>query len=69
MRIAGEEGLRPGMKIGEITPPAAGNTDFLADFLAMIEQQNRTATLPGSGRAHHAGRTGADDNNLVMGHG
>ena len=46
------------MQIGEIAPPTAGDADFLACCLGMIDDQDIGA---GMGGTHHAGSARAED--------
>ena len=40
MRIGGDETLRRAMQVGEVAAPAAGDQDFRAGLVEMIEQQH-----------------------------
>ncbi len=55
MRVGGEIVLRPGMDVGEIAAAAAGDTDFLARRLGVVEDDDGAAALTGADGAHHAG--------------
>ncbi len=46
--------------VGKITAATAGNPNALPGFVAMVEQQHAPPALTGLCRAHHAGGTGAD---------
>jgi hypothetical protein len=48
----------PGMDIGEVAAPTAGNADFFRQLGSVVQQQYAAAALAGSGRAHHAGSAG-----------
>ena len=52
------------MDIGEITPPAPGNTDFLCWFFGMIDHQHLASPLAGNMRAHQTGRPCTDNQNI-----
>lgn len=65
MRVLRQEVFRPGIHIGEITAPAAGNTDLLARFLGVIQQQRAGASMGGG---HQASGTSADYDGGVVGH-
>ena len=56
-----------GETIGEIAAAAAGDQDFLARRIGMVEDAYAPASLPGDGCAHQAGRTGADDQHIGRG--
>ena len=64
MRVLRQEICRLDIAVGEIAAPAAGNTDLLAEFVIVLDQQNATAALPGLRGAHHACRTGADHDDI-----
>ena len=65
MRIGGEEALRRGSGVGEITASAAGDQDLAARLVGVVEQQHPAAPLPGRGGAHQAGRPGPDHDHVV----
>ena len=57
------------MGVGEIAAPAAGDTDFLADFAGVIHQAHPQAGLACLCGAHHAGGTGAQHQYIIGGQG
>ena len=61
VRVRGQEVIRPAVKIGKITAPAAGDQYFLAGALCALNQRNEAAALAGFDRAHEAGCTSADN--------
>jgi hypothetical protein len=54
MRIAGDEILRLRAQVGEVAAATAGDEDFLARRVGVVEQEHRSAALPCGERAHHA---------------
>ena len=48
------------MQVGEITAPAAGDEDFLADTVSVIQNNNSAPALASLNGTHQASRTGAD---------
>jgi hypothetical protein len=51
--------------IGKITPPPAGNEDFLTRPRGVVDHQNALSTLPGGQSAHEACATGTKDNRVI----
>src|SRR5258708_31867849 len=56
--------FRPRPDFGEIAASAARDADFLAQLFGVIEQHHAAAALARFDRAHHAGRAGADDDDV-----
>src|ERR1700683_1676095 len=54
---------RVGFEIGEVASASAGDEDFRARLIAMLEKQHATASIPCRHRAHQTGRSSADDRN------
>ena len=67
MRILRKEICWRRVDIGEVAAATAGDADFFAELVIMVEQQHRFAALARVGCAHHAGRTGADDDDIKNG--
>ena len=63
MGVFGEEVFRPGIEIGEVAAPTAGNADLFTRRLGMIQHEN---ARPGMGGAHHAGGAGAKDQRVDL---
>lgn len=63
MGVCGQIALRRmgagGVDVGEIAPSAAGNEDFFARLVGMIDHQHMATALPGGCRAHQPGTAGA----------
>jgi hypothetical protein len=59
--IGGEEILRRGMSVGEIAPASAGDEDFLANAVGMLEDGDAAAALACLDGAKEAGGTGAEN--------
>ena len=62
--IAGEKTIRRGIEIGEVAAPAAGDQDFRADLVGMVEQQDFFSALPGRQRAHEARGTRSQNDDV-----
>ena len=57
------------MQIGEIAPPSARNSNFLAKGRRMINQRHLPPTLPSARRAKQPCRAGANNDYVeVLGH-
>src|SRR6185437_3867480 len=67
MRVSGEKILRAGVDVGEVAAPAARDADLLSGSHGMVDDQNRAAALARFDRAHHAGGTCTDHNNIEPG--
>ena len=52
MRVIGEVVLGGGVEVSEVTTPAAGDADFLADLFGVIEEEGFASSLCGSHCAH-----------------
>ena len=64
MWILREEILRADFAIGEVAAPAAGDANALAQLLRVLDQQHFSPALAGLRGAHHAGRAGANDDDV-----
>lgn len=60
VRIGGQKSFRLAMQVGEIAPPAAGDQDFGARLVEMIQQQHLAAALSRGQSAHQPGGAGTD---------
>ncbi len=69
MRIRRQEIGRPGVDVREVAAPAAGDADFFGEAFGVVDQDDAATALRGDGRAHHAGRAGADDGDIEGFHG
>ncbi len=67
MRIGRKVVRRLGKHVGEVTTPATGHQDFLADLISMVEHQYLTATLASSNGTHQASGSSTDNNNINLG--
>ena len=65
-RVAGQKIFRLHIQVSEVAAPAAGNTDFLRQFLSVVKNQHRTPALAGFYSAHQACRPGPDDNDVKI---
>src|ERR1700733_14045835 len=68
MWILGNELGWRSIYVGEIAAAAAGNENFAAYLLRMIEQSHTPASLCGLSGAHHAGASGSHDNHVKFFH-
>jgi hypothetical protein len=67
LRVLGQVAVVPlRIDVGEIAAAAAGDADLLADFRRVVDQHHARAALAGDGGAHHAGRTGANDDEIKV---
>src|SRR5690606_33994451 len=64
MRVFGQKILWRSTRIGEVTAPSTGNTDFLGQLFSVINQYHSQAALACDTGSHHTGRTCADDGNI-----
>ena len=64
--IVRNEIIGAAVEIGEVAAPAAGNTDFLARFIGVINQQNALAPLTRRSAAHHPRGAGAYYDHIKM---
>ena len=55
------------MDVGEVATPSTGDTNFFAELVIMINDQHPFPALARHARAHHACRTGTDDDHVVWG--
>ncbi len=62
--VRGKKILRPCIDVGEIAASAARDADFFAQLFGVVEQQHAAAAFAGFDRAHHAGPSGADDDDV-----
>jgi hypothetical protein len=60
MRIGRDEPVRLAVEVGEVAAPAAGDEDFRARLVEMIEQQHFEPALSRGECAHQPGGAGAD---------
>ena len=67
MRILREKIFRSRVDIGEIAATAAGDTDFFAKLVVMLNQQHALAALTRFGCAHHARSTGTENDHVKSG--
>jgi hypothetical protein len=66
MRVLRQKLFGAGMNIGEIASPAAGDADFLASGLGVIDEQNSSPAPSGFGGAEHASSACADDQGVEI---
>lgn len=59
MLVRGDKVLRPAMKVGEIAPSTAGDQDFLADALSVLQDGDTPSALAGFDGAEQSGSAGA----------
>lgn len=50
-----------------VAPAAARDADLLGELGGVVEDQHLASALAGLGRAHHAGGTGADHDDVEVG--
>jgi hypothetical protein len=66
VRVGGEEILRLTMDVGEVAAASAGDEDFLADAVGMLENGDAAATLGGFDGTEEAGCAGPDYQDVVL---
>ena len=54
------------MQIGEVTAPATGHQNFLADLVRAFQHQHLPAPLARGHGAHQPGGPAANDNDIVI---
>ena len=64
MRILRQEVLRADFAIGEIAAPAAGDANTFAELSHVFDQQHFSPAHASLRSAHHAGRAGANDDDV-----
>src|SRR5581483_7104259 len=64
VRVLRQERAGIRVQIGEVAAPAARDQDLLADLLGVIEQQHTATALAGAHRAHQAGRSGTNEDDI-----
>lgn len=62
--IRGEKIFRSGMDVGEVAATTAGDEDFFADAVGVLEYGHPTAAFAGLGGAEEAGGAGAEDQDV-----
>ncbi len=55
------------MEVGEIAPPASGDTDFFGDIGGVLDDNDAAPALSGGQRAHQSGSSGTYDD-YIGGH-
>ena len=68
IRILGKEVRGAGADIREIAAAPARDADLLAQYVIVLDQEHLAAALSRLRGAHHAGRTCADDDDVVVRH-
>ena len=66
MRVVGEVILRPGVEVGEIAAPAAGDEDFYSDTMVLLEHKHGAIPQTGRSRTHQACTTRANDDGVEL---
>ena len=61
VRIRGEEIFRLAMDIGEIASAAAGDEDFLAGAIGVLDHRDAASAFAGLDRAHQPGGAAAEN--------
>jgi len=54
--------------IGEVGPATARNSNFLGHFVAVVNQQDGQAQLPGNARTKQSGSAGTYDHHITCLH-
>jgi hypothetical protein len=62
--IGGEEIFGSGVKVGEIAAAAAGNEDFLADAVGVLEKGDTASAFSGFNGAEQTSGAGAEDEDI-----
>ena len=65
MRIVGEKIRRTNTEVCEIAPSATGDEDFLAEFLVMLKNENRSSAFAGFDGAHQTGCASSDNYDII----
>ena len=68
MGILRKKGGRLDIVVGEVAASTAGDQEFLAGFMRMIQNQNPAPATSGRSGTHQSGRTGSDDNDIPLIH-
>jgi hypothetical protein len=68
MRVSRNESAGLAVKVGEVAAPAAGHQDFLADPVGPLENNDFSATACCGYRAHEAGGSAANDEDIGICH-
>ena len=66
VRVVGQKALGRGAHVGEVAAPAAGDQDFLAGLIGMIEEQDPRARLARRRRRHKTCAARAKDDCIVV---
>jgi hypothetical protein len=53
------------MQVGEIAAPAAGDQDFLANAVGVLQHSDAASTLAGGDGTHQSGSASAQDHCIV----
>jgi hypothetical protein len=65
MTVLAEIAFSARIDIGEVATPTAGNQNFLAGLIGMINHQHPLATLTRNGGTHEPGPAGPEDDGII----
>lgn len=66
VRVFGEEVFGAGVEVGEVAPASAGDEDFLAGEVCVVEQGDAAAATSGFDGAHQTGGACSDDEDVDL---
>ncbi len=66
--IRREEGMGPGLMVGEVAAATAADEDLAARLLGVVQHQHGTAPVARLGRTHQPGRSGTDHHHIKLLH-
>jgi hypothetical protein len=69
VRVGGEEVFRRGVEVGEVAAASAGDEDFLAGTVGVVEDEGAAAAAAGFDGAHEACGSGSEDEDVDFFHG
>ena len=64
VRVGGEEVFRAGVEVGEVASPAAGDEDFFAGAVGVLEDEGAASAAAGFEAAHETSGSGSEDENV-----
>ena len=62
--VVGEEVLGAGVEVGEVAAAAAGDEDFLAGFVGVVDEEDAGVAATGLDGAQEAGGSGSEDDDV-----
>jgi len=65
VRVFGEEVFGGGVEVGEVGAASAGDEDFFAGTVGVVEDEGAAAALAGFDGGHEAGGSGTEDDYVV----